>query len=130
MSRSGKISLAIVKIAGSEIISASICTSFNSLKYLYAASKSSLCASMLDVIYTFTPCSWANFTPSFKSSIEKFFAFALRENTSPPTYTASAPYVTATFNTSRLLAGISNSTFLLYSIIVSSSSLQHHLPKE
>ena len=44
--------------------------------------------------------------------MEKFFAFARSPKASPPIYTASAPYITATFKTSRLLAGdnISGST--------------------
>ena len=113
MSISGQTSRTIVKMAGSAIISASGFTSFNSLTYSSAGSKSSLCAKILTVTYTFTPASCANSTPSFISSIVKFFALARSPKTSPPIYTASAPYLTALFKTSRLLAGTINSGFFI-----------------
>ena len=120
LSISGQISLASIKIAGSAMIKASGPISFSSFKYSAAPSRSSLCARIFTVTWTLAPWSCANRTPSFMSSMEKFFAFARSPNASPPIYTASAPNITAVFNTSRLLAGISNSgcLFLILSILL------------
>ena len=53
----GHSSFAIINTPGSEMISASGPISFNSLKYSRIPSKSSLCATILAVTYTFTPFS-------------------------------------------------------------------------
>ena len=58
----------------------------------------------------------------------KVFAFARSPKTSPPMYTASAPKITATFNTSRLLAGTSNSGFLMLFPFYSLSSSCFRVP--
>ena len=95
------------------MINASGPNSFSSFKYSRTPSRSRLCARILTVTWTRTPCSCANAIPSFISSWLKFFALARSPKTSPPIYTASAPNITAVFNTSRLLAGINNSGCLL-----------------
>ena len=99
-------------------------------EYSLTPSRSSLWARIFAVTYTFTSCACANSIPSFISSIEKFFAFARNPNASPPIYTASAPKITAVFNTSRLLAGINNSIGLLIFLLLVLCSLPHHLQAE
>ena len=78
------IAFAISNTPGSAMINASGLISFNSLKYSRTPERSSLCARILAVTYTFTSCSCANAIPSFISSMEKFFAFARSPNASPP----------------------------------------------
>ena len=99
-------------------------------EYSLTPSRSSLWARIFAVTYTFTSCACANSIPSFISSIEKFFAFARNPNASPPIYTASAPKITAVFNTSRLLAGINSSIGLLIFLLLVLCSLPHHLQAE
>ena len=91
ISISGSTRFAMVKTPGSEIMRASGRIVFNSSKYSSTPARSSLCARIFAVIYTFTPWSWANLMPSMISSFVKFFALARRPNASPPRYTASAP---------------------------------------
>ena len=87
----GIVFLTIENTPASLTITASTPISWSCKRYGGSCSSSSLLGIIFIVTKTCFPKLCANSTPSFISSIVKFFAADLIPNISPPIYTASAP---------------------------------------